>query len=211
MTTPTSVLFTPISRAPSEILSGFEGVLRDCGAFVQQAGRIGPDPDTGETSFLGDTVECSSATEAGTLAIEWGDIAVRVLADEPRAYVYLYGWWENPSWHYAMELESPVVYASRGRWLRKFMISVMSVIRADACAYGPAYEPGLFHSCDPLILVDDIRHGRLFNVGFPSFHMLSSRFISTNEARRLVERAALVNPRLTYEYTITDYHVIYEL
>jgi hypothetical protein len=208
MSTPTSVLYSPHERGPHEFLPALEPELERLGLAVLAVGKIGLDEED-EMSFLGGEVECTTLTQALDVATDWGDFALRMLAEEPRGYLYLYWWSAGGLWNFNIELDSALVFFENGAWLRPALITVMSKLRADACAFGPRYEPGLFHPLDAKALAEDLRTGRLLETRFPHFHMLSTRLVSAEDVEAAMARPH--PPRLKYELVTSGYHVLYSL
>lgn len=207
MATPRSVRYSPVVGSPADLMKALGDILERLDISIDEVGQLGREA-TGELAFAGGTVKCSNVDQALELALPWGDFAVRTWAEEPNQAAYLYWWWEQESWHFAIELESPLVYYEKGEWLRKFLISVMGVIRTQVCAFGSRYEPGLFLSLEPTALVNDLRSGIIFH-SFPHFYMVALELVSTEEVKAAVERVH--SPRLRYQCTTSGYHVLSEL
>ena len=212
MSTPTAVRFSPVSASPAEAFKSIATVFTKLELELEAIGQLGTDAE-GEFGFLGEQQVCQSVEQALAYTVKWRDFAVSCIAYPITDRVYLYFWTEDGKNRFSMEVpataptsESEVYEA--GQWLKQLLLAMTSAIGADVCVYGPPYGHGLFTAVSASEIVASARRGHLFEISYPSVHIVSVDLIDADEFRSLFDLYGQRKPRITYALALPGYNVL---
>lgn len=211
MSTPTAVVFSPIEAAPVSSFRAIAPILPELEIELEKVGKLGVDQD-GEFGFLGEEKACGSAEDVISAAAAWPNFAVSCVAYPPNNRMYFYFWTDEERNYASIEVPATAVTFDSeqyevGQWLTSLMLSAASATGAKLAAYGPPYGHEIFSSVSERDAVAAFRSGQLFDVRYPTIHLLSVDLIDPDEAKKLVE-AYGGKPRQDYALTASGYHTL---
>jgi hypothetical protein len=211
VSTPDFVKFSRVPGTIADALARFEaGTFLRFGLKYVSFAELQPDDDpwTGGFSLAGDSVPSGSRAEVLSMAAQkpaWG-IAFG------NAYLEFFET-ESDSFAVAMSFESAMMSVeygefTEGQWLRKLFMATVDAFRCEVCGYGAddAYGGG-YEWLSPTVIVERLRAGELFMMGYPNFHAISVDLVSPDAMNALWDSL----PRSKYlkrELTASGYHIL---
>lgn len=211
--------FVKFSRVPGTIEDALKRVeayaFSRFGLEYDSFGAMRPDDDpwTGGFTLVDESVPCRSRAEALSLARKWTAWGVSFLVRQvPGEFNLEFFHIENDSFAVAASFDtSMLAFGSdefaEGQWLRGLLIAVVAALGCQVCGYGhdSAYEGG-YESLSPERVVERLRAGELFLMGYPNFHAISVNLVTTEEVTALWERLPK-SEFLKYGLATTGYQI----
>jgi hypothetical protein len=211
MSTPTFVKFPRVPGTIAEALARFEaGAFSRFGLKYKDFAELQPDDDpwTGGFSLAGDSVPCGSRDEVLSMAVQKAAWGISVGNADLEFFEI-----ESDSFAVAMSFDSAMMSVeygefAEGQWLRKLFMATVDAFRCEVCGYGAddAYSTG-YESLSPAVIVDRLRAGELFMMGYPNFHAIAVDLVSPDEMTALWAQLSR-SKYLKYELAASGHHIL---